>query len=93
MTTLHWADPLGAAADDYDLYLFDATGTVVNFSQDVQDGDDDPYEVLGTSIFGGTGLRLAVVRFSGEPRYFQLSAFNGRYPTPRGLPAWVDARA
>jgi subtilisin-like proprotein convertase family protein len=89
VTTLHWADPLGAAADDYDLYLFDATGTVVSFSQDVQDGDDDPYEVLGTPLFGGTGLRLAVVRFSGAPRYFQLSAFGGRYSDAPGLPAWV----
>ena len=58
--TLHWADPLGAAGDDYDLYLFDDTGTLVNFAQDVQDGDDDPYEILGTPAFGGTGLRLAV---------------------------------
>ena len=46
--TLFWADPLGAAADDYDLYLFNAAGEVVDFSQDVQDGDDDPYEILGT---------------------------------------------
>ena len=62
-----------------------------NFSQDVQDGDDDPYEILGTPTFGGTGLRLAVVRFSGAPRYFQLSAL--RRPLlrrRRGLPAWVD---
>ena len=89
VATLHWADPLGAASDDYDLYLFDATGAVVNFSQDVQDGDDDPFEILGTSIFGGTGLRLAVVRFSGQPRYFQLSAFGGRYSDAPSLPAWV----
>jgi subtilisin-like proprotein convertase family protein len=87
--TLWWADPLGGAADDYDLYLFDADGGIVNFAQDVQDGDDDPFEILGTPAFGGEGLRLAVVRFSGAPRYFQLSALRGRFSAAEGLPAWV----
>jgi subtilisin family serine protease len=76
-TTLFWADPLGHAADDYDLYEFDSSGNVVALSQDVQDGNDDPYEILRSP--GGDGLRLAVVRFSGQPRYFQLSALRGRY--------------
>jgi subtilisin-like proprotein convertase family protein len=78
-TTLFWADPLGGAADDYDLYLFDRAGNVVTYSQDVQDGDDDPYEILRTPTAGGNGLRLAVVRFKGAARYFQLSALRGRY--------------
>jgi hypothetical protein len=77
VVTMFWADPLGHAADDYDLYLFDADGNVVNFSQDVQNGDDDPYEALVSP--GGDGLRLAVVRFSGQARYVQLSALRGRY--------------
>ena len=77
--TLFWADPLGARGDDYDLYLFDAAGNVVAFSQNVQNGNDDPYEILGTPAFGGSGLRLAVVKFSGAPRYFQLSALRGRF--------------
>jgi hypothetical protein len=77
--TLFWADPLGAAADDYDLYLFNGDGDVVGVSQDVQDGNDDPYEILGTPRFGGDDLRLAVVRFSGQTRYFQLSALRGRF--------------
>ena len=64
--------------------------TLVNFSQDVQDGDDDPYEILGTPTFGWTGLRLAVVRYSGAPRYFQLSALRRALrDVRRGLPAWV----
>ena len=37
---------------------------VVAFSQDVQDGDDDPYERLCTPSAGGSTLRLAVVRYS-----------------------------
>jgi subtilisin-like proprotein convertase family protein len=75
--TLFWADPLGGAANDYDLYLFDANDNVLSFSQDVQNGDDNPYEFLRT--LGGSGLRLAVVKFSGTARYFQLSALRGRF--------------
>jgi hypothetical protein len=77
--TLFWADPLGGARNDYDLYLFDAGDNVVSFSQDIQDGDDDPYEILGTPFASTSGLRLAVVRFRGEGRYFQLSALRSRF--------------
>jgi subtilisin-like proprotein convertase family protein len=77
--TLFWADPLGGSANDYDLYLLDANDNVVSFSQDVQNGDDDPYEILGTPLFGGSTLRLAVVQFRGEDRYFQLSALRSRF--------------
>jgi subtilisin-like proprotein convertase family protein len=88
--TLFWADPLGGAENDYDLYLFDANSNVVNFSQDVQDGNDDPYEILGTPRLGAAGLRLAVVRFRGADRYFQLSALRGRFEdSPDGLIARV----
>ena len=87
--TLHWADPLGAAADDYDLYLFNAAGTLINFGQNVQDGNDNPYERFNTPAFGGVGLRLAVVRFAGEPDDFQLTGFGGRFSDAPGLPARV----
>ncbi|WP_328649658.1 S8 family serine peptidase [Amycolatopsis sp. NBC_00348] len=77
--TLHWSDPLGASSNDYDLYLLNSAGAVVDFSQDVQDGTQDPFEILQTPAFGGTGLRLAVVKFSGEGRYLSLSALRGRF--------------
>ncbi|MEV4142698.1 S8 family serine peptidase [Amycolatopsis sp. NPDC049691] len=77
--TLHWSDPLGHSANDYDLYLLNAAGAVVSFSQNVQDGTQDPYEILQTPLFGGTGLRLAVVKFSGANRYLSLSALRGRF--------------
>ncbi|SEF37694.1 Proprotein convertase P-domain-containing protein [Amycolatopsis pretoriensis] len=77
--TLHWSDPLGASANDYDLYLLNSAGAVVSFSQNVQDGTQDPYEILQTPAFGGTGLRLAVVKFSGANRYLSLSALRGRF--------------
>ena len=43
-TILQWNDPLGAFANDYDLYASTPTATCVAFSHDVQDGDDDPFE-------------------------------------------------
>ncbi|HEX5621391.1 MAG TPA: S8 family serine peptidase [Solirubrobacteraceae bacterium] len=89
--TLFWANRLGGAADDYDLYLFDRAGNLVDFSQDVQDGNDDPYERVTTPGAGGNGLRLAVVRFKGAVRYFQLSALRGRYEdSTDGLVAHVS---
>ena len=75
---LQWADPLGAAADDYDLYAIDASGNVVGFSNDAQDGDDDPYE----SMFlpnADRPSRLVVVKFRGASRYLKLSVPDGRF--------------
>ena len=77
VTTLFWADPLGAAADDYDLYVVAADGTVVAGSNDTQDGDDDPFEVLQVPF--GSDLRVAVVKYQGADRYFQVSDFGGRF--------------
>ncbi|GID60956.1 hypothetical protein Aco03nite_093600 [Actinoplanes couchii] len=95
VTTLWWADPLLGSANDYDLYLINAAGDVTGFSQDSQDGDDDPFEILQTG--SGTGQRLAVVKYSGADRYLQLSVFRGRFTgfsTPgvtRGHSAAVNA--
>jgi hypothetical protein len=83
---LQWANPLGAAADDYDLYLFDAAGNLAGFAQDVQDGTQDPIEILGVA---GMDLRLAIVKYSGEDRYVQLSTLRGRYRDGAGLTAYV----
>ena len=80
--TLWWADPLGHADDDYDLYALDAQDNVVAFSDDVQDGDDDPFEAL---ITPEPNLRLAIVRFRGADRYLQVSALNGRFTDKPGL--------
>ncbi|HEV7976632.1 S8 family serine peptidase [Amycolatopsis sp.] len=73
---LFWSDPLGASSNDYDLYLLNAAGGVVDFSQDVQNGTQDAYERVDTP---SGGLRLAIVKFSGENRYLSLSALRGRF--------------
>ncbi len=44
-----WADPLGASANDYDLYILNSTGTtVVRSSTTTQSGTQDPYESVNT---------------------------------------------
>jgi subtilisin-like proprotein convertase family protein len=74
---LTWADPQGGANDDYDLYEFDDAGNVLAVSQDVQNGNDDPFE----GFFGndGSGPRIAVVKFRGNDVYFKVTAFRSRF--------------
>ncbi|HEX2133284.1 MAG TPA: S8 family serine peptidase [Actinophytocola sp.] len=81
---LNWSDPLGASGNDYDLYMLDSQGNVVAGSQDYQTGTQDPYERVDTPIFGGSGLRLAIVKFNGEDRYLSLSALRGRFADTSG---------
>jgi len=84
---LNWADPQGAASDDYDLYLVDSAGNVRAASQNFQTGTQDPYERV--DVPGGTNLRLAVVKFAGADRYFALSALRGRFKDQAGLKAFT----
>ena len=73
---LSWAEPLGAATSDYDLYVLDGTGTtVLSASTNVQDGSADPVELVGAPP---AGSRLVVVRTSGTASYFNLSSNRGR---------------
>ena len=87
--TLFWAEPLGAAANDYDLYLLDGDGNLVGFSQDVQDGDDDPYEILVTPRFGG---QRPPARGREVPRRRALLAAVGAPRPLRGLQRRLVAR-
>lgn len=88
---LQWADPLGGSKNDYDLYALDQAGNVVGFSNDVQDGDDDPFEGFYLPDGGGSPLHLAVVKFSGAKRYFQLTVFRGRFVTDGALTAYATS--
>lgn len=70
---LFWADPLGGASNDYDLYLLDAGGNIAAASDAIQDGDDDPYESISGS--GNTnGYQLVVARWSGVDRFIHLTS-------------------
>ena len=69
--------PAGRGGDDYDLYVLDPEGNVIEFAQDVQDGDDDPFEILPTPF--AADMRVAVVKFRGRPRYLQRLDWDGRF--------------
>ncbi|MGH8914663.1 MAG: S8 family serine peptidase, partial [Acidimicrobiia bacterium] len=73
--TLHWADPLGGSANDYDLYILDSTGTTVeDAGTNVQDGTQDPFEFTGPAL---AGERMVIVRFSGLDRFLHLTTNRG----------------
>ncbi len=87
-TILQWANPYGAAVDDYDLYAVDREGNVAAFSNDVQDGDDDPFEGFILPETGGP-TRLVVMKYRGAGRYFQLTAFRGRFADDGAVKAYA----
>ncbi len=89
---LHWTDPFGTAANDYDLYVLSGDlSTIVRFSNNTQNGsggDDDPVEIV--SFFGSgasLGERLVVVRAAGAGRLLNLVGFRGELEqaTPSAL--------
>jgi subtilisin family serine protease len=82
---LHWADPLGASNNNYDLFLLDPTGTqVIAASDNVQNGVPpmlDPVEgLVGDAGFNLRGTRIVVVKYAPEdqPRYLHLNTNRGR---------------
>ena len=84
LITLQWADPQGGSDNDYDLYVLNAAGdTVLGVSDDVQNGDDDPYEVLLASG-NTTGDNLLVTLFSGSPRFLHLNTWEGQLDQATG---------
>ena len=53
------SNPLGAATDDYDLFILNSTGTtIISSSTTVQNGSQDPYEQVTAP---SAGQRVVVV--------------------------------
>ena len=73
---LFWSDPLGAATDDYDVFVLDSTGaTVLRSSTTRQNGSQDPYESISTL---NVGERIVIVKFSGAARFLHLGTGRGQ---------------
>jgi hypothetical protein len=77
--SLHWSDALGASGNDYDLYVVNKSGKVIfGASTTVQDGNDDPFEIVGPGP-NDKGNKLLIVRKSNQsPRFMHLNANRGR---------------
>ena len=74
--TLHWSDPLGGSANDYDLFLLNSTGTAVRASStNVQDGTQDPFEITGAE---SANDRIVIVKRTGAAaRFLHLDTLRG----------------
>lgn len=77
--SLFWADPLAASANDYDVYVLDATGsTVLSASNSTQNGTQDPWEYIDTL---NVGDRIVVVKATGAARFLHLDTGRARLAT------------
>ncbi|MEM6455464.1 MAG: S8 family serine peptidase [Acidobacteriota bacterium] len=82
LITLQWANPLGAADDDFDLFVLDdALENVIAFSTLVQDGDDLPFEAIDSGMRDDTGNRIVIAQFAGDPVFLNLNTHRGRLET------------
>jgi subtilisin family serine protease len=83
---LHWAEPSGAAAVDYDLYVLDAAGaTLIGASTNTQNGTQDPYEVVALSSPLPANARVVVAKKTGAPdRMLALQWYRGRLTNATG---------
>lgn len=77
-SSLFWSDPLGGAGNDYDLYVLSPDlAHVLDASTDVQNGDDDPFELTGPSQLDD---RIVVVANAGAAaRFLHVNAIRGRF--------------
>ncbi len=74
--TLYWSDPLGGAADDYDVYILDSSGTsIVGAGNATQSGTQDPYERVDAPA---PGSLIVIVKFAGAGRFLHLTTNRGR---------------
>lgn len=80
---LQWSDPMQASANDYDLKLLQQVGDsweIVESSEFIQDGDDNPFEYVfyNTSGIYGVGIEK---RTSAQPRELELFLLGSAYIT------------
>jgi subtilisin family serine protease len=91
---LQWDDPFGASGNDYDLFLLRepfADFRVADSSENVQDGDGDPFELVSVrnNTSGTVRLGIAIRKRNGAaPRTLELVCFRNvagfEFPVPAG---------
>ena len=77
---LFWSDPLGASANDYNLYVVDGSGDIIDSSTNIQNGSQDPYESIPvfTAGFDYTGYYVLIEHFSGSGRFLHLQDYRSK---------------
>jgi hypothetical protein len=76
--SLFWADPLGASANDYDLFVFNSAGTVVlGHSMNRQNGTQDPYESIKGNF--ARDMLVVVVKVSGNARFLHVDMVHNAF--------------
>lgn len=74
---LRWDDPWGSSANDYDLFLYDSSLSQVAISENVQDGDGDPWEFIDYTALAPGIYRVAISKQSGaQPRTLELFSYS-----------------
>jgi subtilisin family serine protease len=64
---LQWNNRFGSAGDNYDLYLISSNGaTILDRSEDIQDGNDDPVEDLTYTPPANTTANIVINRKTGN---------------------------
>ena len=77
---LQWNEEYGASNDDYDLYLTDDNWNVVDSSVTVQNGSNDPYEIISHTYLVG---------FDEYKTYHIFIKNRNGNATPRKLNLWI----
>ncbi|MDD3112190.1 MAG: PKD domain-containing protein [Methanofollis liminatans] len=77
-----WNDPWGFSSNDYDLYVYDASGTLISSSTGPQDGDDNPIEYVQVRNTGTRPVTAygAVNKYSGSARTLEFFVFGASSP-------------
>ncbi len=75
--TLNWAEPQGASANDYDLFLVSSTGTIKGSSTNIQSGTQNPFEQIAPHALAA-GDRLVVFKVTGATSLaFAINTLRG----------------
>jgi len=86
---LEWNDPWGLSSNDYDLYVYDASGTLVASSTKNQDGNDYPIEYV--QVTNGNAYSapfyIAVNKYSGSARTLEIFTFGATVDSSYGTSA------
>ena len=76
---LQWNDPFDGSSNDYDLFLFDDKGNLLDSSVGLQTGSQDPIEIVTykNPTPGLVRVNVVINRFSGSPLITLEMNFNG----------------